>query len=127
MPVNTVFSWFIRKRLHQIDLFRRYPLDVQAEGLRYHLEATASTAFGREHGITADTTPEAYRRQVPLRDYNGMKPWIERVRDGETDVLWPGSVKWHAKSSGTTSDRSKFIPVTEAALERCHYLSPIHI
>jgi len=121
MPVNTVFSWFIRKRLHQIDLFRRYPLDVQAEALRHHLEAAAATAFGREHGLTADTTPEAYRRQVPLRDYNGMKPWIERVRDGEDDVLWPGSVKWHAKSSGTTSDRSKFIPVTEAALERCHY------
>ncbi len=121
MPVNTVFSWFIRKRLHQIDLFRRYPLDVQAEGLRHHIEAAAATAFGREHGLTADTTPEAYRRQVPLRDYNGMKPWIERVRDGEADVLWPGSVKWHAKSSGTTSDRSKFIPVTEAALERCHY------
>ena len=115
MPVNTVFSWFIRKRLHQIELFRRYPLDVQAEALRHHIAGVADTQFGREHGVMANTAPEAYRQQVPLRDYNGLKPWIERVRDGESNVLWPGAVKWHAKSSGTTSQRSKFIPVTEAA------------
>ena len=61
MPVNTVFSWFIRKRLHQIDLFRRYPLDVQAEGLRHHIEAAAATAFGREHGPTPRPRPTAAR------------------------------------------------------------------
>ena len=121
MPVNTVFSWFIRKRLHQIALFRQYPHEVQKEVLAHHLNALSGTQFGREHGIAAGTTGRAYRQQVPLRDYNGMKPWIHRVRDGESDVLWPGDVKWHAKSSGTTSDRSKFIPVTEDALERCHY------
>ena len=121
MPVNTVFSWFIRKRLHQIELFRRYPHEVQKEVLAHHLAALAGTVFGREHGITESTTGKDYRNQVPLRDYNGLKPWIERVRDGEPAVLWPDEVKWHAKSSGTTSDRSKFIPVTEDALERCHY------
>ena len=121
MPVNTVFSWFIRKRLHQIALFRQYPHEVQKEVLAHHLAALAQTQFGREHGISESTTGEDYRRQVPLRDYNGHQPWIHRVRDGESDVLWPGEVRWHAKSSGTTSDRSKFIPVTEDALERCHY------
>lgn len=121
MPVNTVFSWFIRKRLHQIELFRKYPIEVQAEVLQHHIAATAETRFGREHGIGSDTHPQAYRERVPLRDYNGLKPWIEAAREGEEGVLWPGSVRWHAKSSGTTSDRSKFIPVTEHALERCHY------
>lgn len=121
MPVNTVFSWFIRKRLHQIALFRQYPMEVQAEVLQQHIAAVSSTRFGREHGIRPDTSPEGYREQVPLRDYNAMKPWIEAVRAGEPDVLWPGDVKWHAKSSGTTHDRSKFIPVTEGALEKCHY------
>ena len=121
MPVNTVFSWFIRKRLHQIALFRQYPNEVQREVLQNHLAALAKTQFGREHGIHKDTTPEAYRQQVPLRDYNSLKPWIIRVREGEADVLWPGQVKWHAKSSGTTSDKSKIIPVTEDALEKCHY------
>ena len=121
MPVNTVFSWFIRKRLHQIELFRRYPLEVQAEGLRHHIASLADTQYGRKHGMVSLSSAEDYKRQVPLRDYNGIKPWIKRVRNGESDVLWPGAVKWHAKSSGTTSDRSKFIPVTEASLERCHY------
>ena len=121
MPVNTVFSWFIRKRLHQIELFRQYPHEVQKEVLAHHISALSRTAFGREHGITGSTTGKDYRKQVPLRDYNGIRPWIHRVREGEPDVLWPAEVKWHAKSSGTTSDRSKFIPVTEDALERCHY------
>ena len=121
MPVNTVFSWFIRKRLHQIALFRKYPDEVQAEVLRHHIAALSRTRFGREHGIIPDTTAAAYRAQVPLRDYNGFKPWVEAVREGEENVLWPGAVRWHAKSSGTTTDRSKFIPVTEDALEKCHY------
>ncbi len=121
MPVNTVFSWFIRKRLHQIALFKKYPREVQTEVLQQHISALARTRFGREHGILPDSTPEEYRAMVPIRDYNGMKPWIDAVRLGEPDVLWPGSVRWHAKSSGTTSDRSKFIPVTEEALEKCHY------
>ncbi len=121
MPVNTVFSWFIRKRLHQIALFRKYPMEVQAEVLQQHIAAVAGTRFGREHGIGPNTTGAEYRERVPIRDYNAMKPWIEAVRGGESNVLWPGEVRWHAKSSGTTSDRSKFIPVTEAALEKCHY------
>ena len=121
MPVNTVFSWFIRKRLHQIALFRQYPIEVQEEVMGNHIESLANTEFGREHGITSATTGEEYRSIVPLRDYNGHKPWIDRVRNDELHVMWPGRVKWHAKSSGTTSDRSKFIPVTEDALEKCHY------
>ena len=121
MPVNTVFSWFIRKRLHQIALFRKYPLEVQAEVLQQHIAALSRTRYGSECGIRPNSLPEEYRAAVPVRDYNGMKPWIESVRQGEPDVLWPGSVRWHAKSSGTTGDRSKFIPVTEDSLERCHY------
>ena len=121
MPVNAVFSWFIRKRLHQIALFRQYPIEVQDEVLQNHMAALSKTQFGKAHGITPNTNLEAYRSQVPLRDYNALKPWISQVREGESDVLWPGQVKWHAKSSGTTSDKSKFIPVTEDALEKCHY------
>ena len=121
MPINTVFSWFIRKRLHQIELFRKYPLDVQREVLEQHIAQVARTRFGREHGLAAGCTPDTYRSQVPIRDYNALKPWIDAVRGNETNVLWPGAVRWQAKSSGTTSDRSKFIPVTEDALQHCHY------
>ena len=94
MPVNTVFSWFIRKRLHQIELFRKYPFDVQREVLEQHIGHVARTRFGREHGITAGCSGDAYRRQVPIRDYNALKPWIDAVRGSEVDVLWPGAVRW---------------------------------
>lgn len=121
MPVNTVFSWFIRKRLHQIELFRKYPSEVQREVLEQHIAQLGHTRYGREHGIHPHSTPDEYRAQVPIRDYNALKPWIDEVREGGQDILWPGAVRWHAKSSGTTSDRSKFIPVTEEALQQCHY------
>ena len=121
MPVNTVFSWFIRKRLHQIALFKKYPKEVQEEVYRDHITALSQTRFGKEHGVTPQMDLSAYRKNVPLRDYNGLKPWLEAARNGEPDVMWPGAVKWNAKSSGTTTDRSKFIPVTEDALEKCHY------
>ncbi|MDA8695468.1 GH3 auxin-responsive promoter family protein [Flavobacteriales bacterium] len=121
MPVNTVFSWFIRKRLHQIALFKKYPKEVQEEVFRDHIEALSQTRFGLEHGVTAQMDLKAYRKSVPLRDYNGLKMWLEAARNGEPNVMWPGAVRWNAKSSGTTTDRSKFIPVTEAALEKCHY------
>jgi hypothetical protein len=58
---------------------------------------------------------------VPLHSYEEIKPYIDRLRDGEANVLWPGEIKWFAKSSGTTSDKSKFIPVSAEALEECHY------
>jgi len=125
MPVNTVFSWLIRKRVHEIDLFRKYPIEVQGDMLRGHLKSLGQTDFGRVHGIRSEgagkMTAEAYKASVPVRGYSDFRPWIDRIREGEGDVLWPGTVELFAKSSGTTSDRSKFIPVTQDALKKCHY------
>ena len=64
---------------------------------------------------------ETFKSRVPVKTYDEIRPFIDRLRKGEKDLLWPGEVKWFAKSSGTTSDRSKFIPVTSNALEDCHY------
>jgi hypothetical protein len=125
MPVNTVFSWLIRKRIHEIDLFRKYPVEVQGDMLHAHLRSLGRTDFGRAHGITPETaegmTAAAYKAAVPVRDYNALRPWIDRILEGEGDVLWPGIVELMAKSSGTTSDRSKFIPLTQEAVKGCHY------
>ena len=126
MPVNTVFSWFIRKRLHQIALFRKYPEEVQAEVLPCTTSRRCpARALEREHGgIASDgPLPLPTGRRFPLRDYNGLKPWVEAAREGEPEnvTVAGGRASWHAKSSGTTTDRSKFIPVTEDALEKCHY------
>ncbi|MDA0882694.1 MAG: GH3 auxin-responsive promoter family protein [Bacteroidetes bacterium] len=121
MPFNSVFSWFIKKRIHQIDLFRKHPIEVQEEWFEHLLEMGEETRFGEDHGFAELTDLASFKAAVPIRNYEEIKDYIDRCRAGEEDVLWPGKVKWFAKSSGTTSDRSKFIPVTKEALEECHY------
>jgi hypothetical protein len=118
---NSVVTWLMRKRKHQRDLFLQFPFDVQADVLRHLLEKASSTEFGRQHGFTSVHSKDDFRKRVPLQDYDSLKPYIERQRKGEQHLLWPTTVRWFAKSSGTTSDRSKFIPVSQEALEDCHF------
>ena len=76
---------------------------------------------GIEYNYTSIKDIFEYQQKVPLQTYDDVKPFVERLRSGEKDLLWPGEIKWFAKSSGTTSDKSKFIPVSREALEDCHY------
>ena len=121
MPFNTVFSWFIKKRVHQIDLFKKFPLEVQEELFQKMLGQGLNTSFGRDHSFFSIRTVKDYQKQVPIRNYEGLKGYIDRSLIGEEDVLWPGRVKWFAKSSGTTTSKSKLIPMTRESLEECHY------
>ena len=121
MPFNSVFSWFIKKRMHQIDLFKKFPHHVQAELFESLMDHVEPTRFGKDHGLNARTTFDEFRKQVPVRNYESIKPYIDLAFEGQEDVLWPGKVKWFAKSSGTTSSKSKYIPVTKESLEDCHY------
>jgi len=88
------------------------------------LRRANDTVWGRKYGFESIPSVEAFQKTLPLQTYDDIKPWIDRLREGENDVLWPGEVKWFAKSSGTTSDKSKFIPVTKDALEDCHLRGP---
>lgn len=119
--INAVVSWLMKKRIHQIELFMKYPHEVQQEWLRKLLAAARSTEWGRMYDYKSVNTPEQYRERVPVNDYDSLKGWIDRLRKGEQNVLWSSEIKWFAKSSGTTSDRSKFIPVSQEALEECHF------
>jgi len=122
MPIfNSVISWFIKKRIHQIELFMKYPHDVQGEWFRKLIATARDTEWGRKYNYKSIRTPDQFRDRVPLSEYNDLKPYINRLRKGEQNILWPSDVKWFAKSSGTTSDKSKFIPVSEEALEECHF------
>lgn len=121
MPFNSIFAWVMKKRLHQIDLFRKYPLEVQHELFERMLQNASKTAFTQQFPLAGITDYESFRSEIPLQDYDTMKPWIDRLMAGEQNLLWPQDTKWFAKSSGTTSDRSKFIPVTRESLEECHY------
>jgi len=122
MPIlSSIVNWLNIKRLHQIDLFRKYPADVQRESLFRLLEQAKDTWYGKEYGFSEIQTLEKFQEQVPIVKYEDLQPMIMRVMEGEQDLLWPSEIKWFAKSSGTTSDKSKFIPVSWEALEDCHF------
>ena len=111
MPIiNSIASWLMKKRMHQIDLFMKYPTDVQDEWLLRLIKSGAETEFGKKHGFNSITNYEQFKKAIPLQDYDSLKPYIERVRRGEQNLLWNEEIKWFAKSSGTTSDKSKYIP-----------------
>jgi len=106
--------------MHQIELFMKYPQDVQDEWLRKLVKSARDTAFGVQHDFASIHSYSDFKDHIPLQDYESLKPSIEKIRRGEEDVLWPGETKWFAKSSGTT-DKSKFLPVTKDSLDGCHY------
>ncbi len=125
MPLlNSVINWINFKRNYQIQLYREHPNDIQMETLLNLLRRAKDTIWGKKYSYKAISSVEAFQKTLPLQTYDDIKPWIDRLREGENDVLWPGEVKWFAKSSGTTSDKSKFIPVTKEALEDCHLRGP---
>jgi hypothetical protein len=109
------------KRIRQIDRFRLHPEETQELSLRRLLDKAASTQWGIKYNYSSITTPEQYLKSVPLQSYEDIIPWVERLRKGEQNLLWPGEIKWFAKSSGTTSSKSKFIPISDESLEDCHY------
>lgn len=121
MPINSVFAWFIKKRLHQIELFKQYPHDVQNEIRDGLIDYTSLTAFGKEHQFKKIKNYRDFSSSIPVRKYEDFNRYIERTLDGEANVLWPGRTQNFAKSSGTTNNRSKYIPITEENLENCHY------
>ncbi|MDE5623359.1 MAG: GH3 auxin-responsive promoter family protein [Alistipes sp.] len=114
-------AWFSR-RARAIDRFRRCPAQTQERMFRMALERGRRTALGRQFGLSEVRTPEQFRAAVPVFDYETFKPWIGRMLDGERDVAAPGRVDLFARSSGTTSDRSKYIPVTRESLWKNHTL-----
>ncbi len=119
--VNSIFTWYMKKRIHQIELFMKYPLDVQDEWLHTLISSAENTEWGKLYDYKSILTLSQFKERVPIQNYDTLKPYIERMLKGEQNVLWPSEIKWFAKSSGTTSDRSKFIPVSTEALEECHF------
>ena len=119
--INSVISWLMKKRIHQMELFIKYPHEVQTELLKKLLTTAKGTEWGRKFDFRSISTPRQFAERLPVMEYDGYKADIERLRKGEQNILWPSEIKWFAKSSGTTSDKSKFIPVSLEALEECHF------
>ncbi len=119
--ISTVASWFIKKRMHQIDLFIKYPHEVQAEWFKRLIMTGKNAEYGKTYDFKSIKTPEQFAQRVPINNYEALKPFIDRLRQGEQNILWPEEIKWFAKSSGTTSSKSKYIPVSNSSLEECHF------
>lgn len=119
--INSIVTWVMRKRIHQIGLFMKYPHDVQDELFRRLIKEASATEFGKKYGFSDIETIAQYRERVPVLSYEKLFPFIERLMRGEQNILWPTEITWFSKSSGTTNQRSKFIPVSQEALEECHF------
>ncbi|MFL0086293.1 GH3 auxin-responsive promoter family protein [Tenacibaculum maritimum] len=118
--INSIISWFLKKRKHQIELFLKYPTDVQQELLLKLIHTAKNTEFGAKYHFSSLRNYTDFSTKVPIQQYESIEPLIERCRKGEQNLFWPTKIKWFAKSSGTTNAKSKYIPVSDEAIEYCH-------
>ncbi|MBO5232726.1 MAG: GH3 auxin-responsive promoter family protein [Prevotella sp.] len=121
MGITSIAKLAFRKRQKELERHFTQPLDLQNDVLKRLVGTATDTKYGREHIFSATRNYEDFRFNVPVNTYEELKDSIDIMRHGSRDVLWPGTVKWYAKSSGTTNDKSKFIPVSHEGLERIHY------
>lgn len=119
--INSVLHWYIKKRIHQIDLFMKYPYEVQNELMKKLIYTARDTEWGKKYDYKSIQSAEEFAKRVPVNTYEDLKPTIDRLRHGDQNLLWPEEIKWFAKSSGTTAGKSKFIPMTDSSIEECHY------
>ena len=109
------------KRISQIDHFKKYSVEIQHEILFRNIGIASSTELGKKYDYSSIKSISDYQSRVPVRTFEEYFIYVERLLKGEEDLTWPGRIKWFAKSSGTTSAKSKFIPITDESLEECHY------
>ncbi|RZJ29192.1 MAG: GH3 auxin-responsive promoter family protein [Flavobacterium sp.] len=119
--INSIASWVLKQRAHQIELFLKYPNEVQEELLMNLLRATENTVIGKKYEFASIKSYDTFLNRVPISTYEELEPMIEQTRKGAQNIFWNTPIKWFAKSSGTTNAKSKFIPVSSEALENCHY------
>ena len=111
----------MQKRINNIDEFCKNPIKAQAKVFNFLISKGKNTAFGKAHHFSTINDYAHFSKNIPIRTYEEFSIFIERARKGEQNVLWPGKIKWFAKSSGTTNAQSKFIPITQESLKNCHF------
>ena len=119
--IPSIINWLNVKRINQIEIFKKYPFETQQETLYKLLAKAAKTEWGKKFSYSSIVSIKDYQSRFPVQTYEDKIPYVERLRKGEPNILWPGEIKWFAKSSGTTSTKSKYIPMSREALEDCHY------
>ncbi len=118
--INKTFRWYYKKRYKQIQYTHQNAETVQGKWLSYLILKAGGSLWGKQHDFSSIRSYRDFRQAIPIQEYDDLKPFIQRMMHGEKDVLWPGQVSWFAKSSGTTNDKSKFIPISGEHLRTCH-------
>lgn len=118
--VNSLFKEYYHHRMKRIQRYMDDPHSVQFTVWKQLIETAKNTEWGKKYDFKSLKNPQQFSERVPIQDYESLKPFIERMMNGERDVLWHNEVRWYSKSSGTTSDKSKFIPVSTENLKQCH-------
>ncbi|MDR3716111.1 MAG: GH3 auxin-responsive promoter family protein [Puia sp.] len=119
--LSPAISRLARLRQWRIEQWMQNPVAVQREVLQDLVTSAQYTEFGRKYNFSRTFSLKEFKQAVPIHEYDDLKPYILRIMAGEQNILWNTPINWFAKSSGTTSDKSKFIPVSEESLRDCHY------
>ena len=119
--LSPIISRIARLRLWGVQNWISYPVWTQRNVLQHLITQAQYTEFGRKYGFSKLFTVKDFKRTVPIQEYDDLKPYIERMMAGEENVLWNTPINWFAKSSGTTSDKSKYIPISEETLKEVHF------
>ena len=119
--INSIASWILKKRIHQIELFTKYPIEVQEEILFGLLRSAENTVLGKKYDYNSIKNYDTFNERIPVSTYEEFEPFIEQTRQGAQNIFWNSNIKYFAKSSGTTNAKSKFIPVSSEALDNNHY------
>lgn len=119
--LSPAISRLARLRLWRIDNWVTNPIAVQREVLQHLITSAQYTEFGRKYNFQKLFSIKDYKKNVPIQEYDDIKPYILKMMEGEENILWNTPIKWFAKSSGTTSDKSKFIPISDESLKETHF------
>lgn len=118
---SIVNKLYFQTRRRELERYINKGEEMQHEILQYLVKRGKDTEYGRKYLFSTINNYNDFAQNIPLNTYEELKGYIERMRHGERNILWPGQVKWYAKSSGTTNDKSKFIPITHEGLQNVHY------
>lgn len=121
MGFTDILRYFLCRRLSDFEAYATRPEEIQMGVLKRLLNDASRTEWGKNHNYSNIDSYERYSQNVPLQTYDDIKPYVDRMRNGEKNILWHSDIKWYAQSSGTTNDKSKFIPVSDEALKDIHY------
>lgn len=122
MSITSLAKLYFASRQQAVERYNTQAEELQMKVMQHLVQRAAQTEWGSIHHFDQIRSYEDFSKSMAVNSYEELKGYIDRMRHGEKDILWPGQVRWYAKSSGTTNDKSKFIPVSKEGLQNIHYL-----